>query len=225
MKKILVIVLSALILLGGGGFATWYFLIRSDPEPRAKIERTTVVEGGALDGTYQLAAGGADSFVGYRVQETFAAAVIESTATGRTAQVQGSLSIQGATIDSVDFTADLRTLTSDREQRDSKIRTDGLESDRFPDATFKLTKPIQLDQVPAAGETVTATATGDFTLHGVTRSVQIPVEGRWDGARLQVVGNLPILFSDYDIKAPNIGGFVSVRDEGEMEFQLFLERS
>ena len=51
-----------------------------------------------------------------------------------------------------------------------------------------LTEPITLAAVPAAGETITAEATGDFTLHGVTKQVTIPLEGRWDGKQVQVVG-------------------------------------
>ena len=54
-----------------------------------------------------------------------------------------------------------------------------------------LTEPITLSTVPAAGETITAEATGDFTLHGVTKKVTISLEGRWDGKDVQVVGNLP----------------------------------
>jgi hypothetical protein len=81
---------------------------------------------------------------------------------------------------------------------------------------------METDTMPKRGETIEATAVGDFTLHGVTRRVRIPVEGRWDGTSIQVVGNLPIVFADYDMDAPNVGGFVSVRDEGEMEFQLFF---
>ena len=31
----------------------------------------------------------------------------------------------------------------------------------------------------------------------------VPLEGRWDGKRVQVVGTLPIVFGDYDITAPS----------------------
>jgi hypothetical protein len=51
------------------------------------------------------------------------------------------------------------------------------------------------------------------------------MEGRWDGRRIQVVGRLPIVFADYRIDPPNIGGFVTVEDRGEMELQLFFVRA
>ena len=82
----------------------------------------------------------------------------------------GTLKIDGTTISDVSVTADLRTLKSDKEMRDNRIHSIGLESDKFPEAKFVLTEPIELAAVPAAGETVKADATGDFTLHGVTRT-------------------------------------------------------
>ena len=67
--------------------------------------------------------------------------------------------------------------------------------------------------------------TGDFTLHGVTKKVTIPLEGRWDGKDVQVVGTLPIVFGDYSITAPTAPVVASVDDHGEMEFQLFFDAS
>lgn len=220
MKKLLTIVLGVVIVLGVGGFAVYWFVLKSDPDPRAKIEKTKVVEGRrSLDGTYDVAAGG-KSFVGYRVQENLLG--VNQTATGRTSDVEGKLTITGTTIDPVEITADLQTLKSDEDRRDNAIRNDGLETDRFPEGKFVLTEPIRLDAVPAAGETVKVTARGDFTIHGVTKSVEVPLEGRWDGEQVQVVGSLPIAFADYDMEAPSRAGFVSVEDKGEMEFQIFF---
>ncbi len=222
--KILIGVVAAVVVLAGGLFAAYKIFWESDPEPRAEIERTDVTEGTELDGTYTLTSGDPSGFVGYRATEQFAVAVVESTATGRTSDVTGSFTITGNTVNDVQVTANLQTLKSDREMRDNRIRTLGLESDQFPEATFVLTKPIELPAEPELGRTVDATAVGDFTLHGVTKRVRIPLEGRWDGTAIQVVGTLPVVFSDYDMDAPNVAGFVSVRDEAEMEFQLFFRR-
>jgi polyisoprenoid-binding protein YceI len=224
-KRLLVLAATLIVALSTVGFAGWYFLLRSDAAPRAAIVQTRVVRGGALDGTWSVAPGAAGSFVGYRVEEQFAFSVAASTATGRTSDVRGSLSITGATVHAATITANLRTLRSDRASRDVQIRSTGLESDRFPLATLVLAQPIRLGALPTPGSTVAATAAGDFTLHGVRRRVHLPVEGRWDGTRVQVVGHLPVVFGDYRIRAPSIGGFVSVSDHGEMEFQVFFTKS
>jgi polyisoprenoid-binding protein YceI len=218
-----------LVLVVALGFAGWYFFLKTDPEPRATITETPVVTDGAAaagpDGTWTVAPGTAENFVGYRVTEKLFANISQSEATGRTDQVTASMTIDGTTVSDVTITADLRDLTSDNSFRDGRIKSEGLESDRFPEATFVLTSPITLGEVPAAGETVEVEATGDFTLHGVTRSVTIPLEGRWDGTQVQVVGSLPIAFGDYGISAPTAPAVASVDDHGEMELHLFFQQS
>jgi polyisoprenoid-binding protein YceI len=226
LTKILIASAVAVVLLVvGGGFAVYKIFIESDPEPPAKITKTTTVEGGALDGTYRVGPGDTNSFVGYRVQEQLVGGVVEQTATGRTSDITGSFTITDRTVQDVTVTADLRTLTSDRTQRDDAIKDRGLESNRFPEAKFVLSEPIERPTVPAVGETVTATARGEFTLHGVTKQVEIPLEGRWDGRDVQVVGRLHIVFSDYGIQAPTSPVVASIDDEGEMEFQVFFRRA
>jgi polyisoprenoid-binding protein YceI len=228
-----VVVLVALAVAG------WYFFLRTDPEPRAAITETPVVTGAtavpgsagsgtaasALDGTYTVTPGGTDDFVGYRVTEKLVANVVQSTATGRTNDVTAAMTVRGTTVSDVTVTADLRSLTSDSSLRDGRIRDQGLESNRFPQAKFVLTTPIQLPKQPAAGETVTADATGDFTLHGVTKRVTVSMQGRWDGKVVQVVGSMPITFGDYGIRAPGSPLVASIDDHGEMELKLFFQKS
>ena len=110
------------------------------------------------------------------------------------------------------------------QQRDQRLRNSGIESDRYPQAKFVLAQPITLASTPTVGQTITADAVGDFTLHGVTKRVTISIEGRWDGAVVQVVGHLPIVFGDYNITAPSSPLVASVDDHGEMEFQLFFRK-
>ncbi|HMG25411.1 MAG TPA: YceI family protein [Acidimicrobiia bacterium] len=223
--KILIGVGVVLVVLAGLAVGGWYFFLKSDPEPPAKITKTTTVGGGTLDGTYRVAPGDPNSFVGYRAQEELAAVGFESTATGRTDEINGSFTIDGMTVKNVSVDASLLSLKSDRDMRDNRIKTLGLESEKFPQSKFVLTEPISFQSVPQAGQTVRATAKGNFTLHGVTRRVSIPLEGRWDGRDIQVVGSLDIRFADYQIEAPNIAGFVSVKDQGVMEFQIFFRKT
>jgi polyisoprenoid-binding protein YceI len=225
LTKILIGVGAGVVVLAVLAFVGFKLFIESDPKPPAKITKTTTVGGGQLDGTYRAAPGDPNSFVGYRVQEQLVSGVVEQTATGRTGDVTGSFTITGTTVQDVTVTADLRTLTSDRDQRDNAIKDRGLESNRFPEAKFVLTEPIDRQEVPEVGETVTATARGDFMLHGVTKRVEIPLEGRWDGRDVQVVGRLHIVFSDYGIQAPTSPVVASIDDEGEMEFQIFFRKA
>ena len=177
---------------------------------------------GRLEGSWELTTG--DSFVGYRVREQLAILPAPSDAVGRTAAVDGGLDISGLEISRVDVTADLTQLTSDRSMRDERIHSVGLETDAFPDATFALTEPITFEAQPVDGETISAGATGELTLHGVTNTVCVPVEATLTHNAIQVRGSVGVAFADYDIEAPNVG-FVTTEDHGTIEFQLNFARS
>jgi polyisoprenoid-binding protein YceI len=227
-----------LVVVVGLAFAGWYFFLKTDPEPRAAIEETPIVttttvagqdssssSASGLDGTWTVKPRNTQNFVGYRVTEKLVANISESEATGRTDNVTASMKIDGTTVSDVTVTADLRDLQSDNSFRDGRIRSEGLESDEFPEAKFVLTEPITLTAVPAAGETITTEAKGKFTLHGVTKEVTISLEGRYDGKQVQVVGNMPIAFDDYGVSAPSAPAVASVDDHGEVELQLFFDKS
>ena len=176
-----------------------------------------------LVGTWTVIADGR-SFAGYRVQEELGG-IGTNTAAGRTTNVSGTLTFDGAAITAVDIEVDLTTLQSDDSRRDGALRGRGLEWGTFPTATFTLTAPIRIDAVPEEGEPRAFTATGAFTLHGVTQEVHIALEGQRIGDVVAVVGSLDIQFADYDIVAPTAFVVVSIEDHGVMEFQLLFGRA
>jgi polyisoprenoid-binding protein YceI len=218
--------LVVVVAVGVGAAALWWFVLRSDAAPKPTIESTAVVAGGTPDGTWRLTPDDdAGSFVQYRVQEQLGGDLVESTATGRTTDVEGSLTISGQTVPAAEIQANLAALTSDRDRRDQALRTRGLQTDEFPHATFRLTRPIPLPAAPVAGRRVALDATGDLTLHGITRRVTVPLQARWDGRTVQVVGELPVTFAQYGITPPDIAGFVTVKGEGTIELKLFFTKS
>jgi polyisoprenoid-binding protein YceI len=164
------------------------------------------------------------SFVGYRVQEQLAS-IGANTAVGRTPDVEGSMTIEGNSVTAAEFKADLTTLKSDDDRRDGQLRRQGIQTSQFPTATFKLAQPIDFASVPADGQTVDLTATGDFTLHGVTKSVEIPLQAKRSDDVIVVTGSLPVAFADYDITKPNSFVVLTIDDHGTMEFQLLFTKA
>ncbi len=239
MRRLVKWLVLGVVIVAVLGFAGWYFFLKTDPAPRAAIKDTPIVTtttvagqapaaGSGLDGTWTVSPSSCslpDCFVGYRVTEKLFANISDTEATGRTDSVNATMKIDGTTVTDVTVSADLRNLTSDNNFRDGRIRSEGLESDKYPEAKFVLSEPITLAAVPAAGETVKTEAKGKFTLHGVTKDVTISLEGRWDGKQVQVVGTMPIAFSDYGITAPTAPAVASVDDHDEMEMALFFDRS
>jgi polyisoprenoid-binding protein YceI len=96
-----------------------------------------------------------------------------------------------------------------------------LETSQFPDATFELTKPITLPSDGADGKEMTVTATGNLTLHGVTKPVTTEITARRTGNTIEASGAIPIKFSDYEINDPS-GGPAQVGDNGSLEYLIVL---
>ncbi len=104
------------------------------------------------------------------------------------------------------------------------MRNQALETAQFPEATFTLTTPIELDAVPAEGVAIQTTATGELTIHGVTQSVDFPLEAQLVGDSIVVIGQLPMLLADYDIAAPSAPIVASVADNAVLELSIVLSK-
>ena len=176
---------------------------------------------GELTGVWTLSDRG-ESFAGYRVREELAT-VGATTAVGRSSAISASLQFDGSAITAVDVEVDMTQLRSDQSRRDGALRQQAIETNTYPTSSFALTEPIPLDGVPAEGETISVTAVGDLTLHGVTRQVEIPLEGQLTDGLVVVIASIEIVFADYDIEKPRAGIVISVEDRGIMEFQLVFE--
>ena len=131
----------------------------------------------------------------------------------------------GAQLTEGSITVDTTTIASDESRRDNRMRSEGLQTDQFPTATFVITEAVDVPAAALAGTATDVTLTGDLTLHGVTRSVAIPAQAQLIDGQIQVVGSLPISLADYEIVAPNVGGFIiSIADEGALEFLLVFAK-
>ena len=129
------------------------------------------------------------STVGYRVKEVLFGQ--SNTAVGRTSSVTGQFAASGTSINSGTFTVDMTSVTSDKSMRDRQFQGRIMETSTYPTATFELTKPIDLGSVPADGVTKTVSATGKLTLHGVTKTVTIPLTARRSANSIEVSGPAP----------------------------------
>jgi polyisoprenoid-binding protein YceI len=99
-----------------------------------------------------------------------------------------------------------------------------LETSKFPEATFKLTSPVDLGGTPVTGKEYKVPASGDLTLHGVTKPVEMELTARWNGDSIDVLGRLPVQFADYDIAKPSVP-ILSTDDHGILEVKLTFERA
>jgi polyisoprenoid-binding protein YceI len=194
---------AAVAIVAVGAFLYW---TRDTSDPELTLTDSADGTGEAVDadrlaGTWTVVPGpdGEATVAGYRVEEVFAAGAREATANGRTSEVEGSLTVdEDGTVTQGTFTVDVSTLRSDEGRRDDAIRTRGLETDTFPEATFTLTEPVELPDL-RDGVAVEVPATGELTLRDRTNPVTIDLTVRAEGDRATIQGSAPVTFTDYGI--------------------------
>lgn len=188
-------------------------------EPAASATTATPSTTGDVSGVWNISQ---DSTLGYRVSEVLGG--VDTEGAGRTNQVTGTLTIEGTAATAAEFTVDMASITSDSDRRDGQFRDRIMSTNDFPTSTFVLTAPIEFGTIPPEGEQITASATGDLTLRGVTRSVTFEVTAQIENGRIGVLGSIPVLFSDYEIPDPS-NGFAVVKDNGLLEFVLVFDKA
>jgi polyisoprenoid-binding protein YceI len=206
---------------------------RGSSEERLTLTPAEDTESSSAGVTADTAAGRwsavAGSEAGYRVREKLSRLPAKSDAVGRTTAVSGGMTVaaRGDQLVARDLRVevDVSKLQSDEARRDNRIRTDGLETDRFRTATFVSSGEVVAPADATSGKAFTADVTGDLTLHGVTRQVTIPVEARLDGGNLQVVGSYKFPMSMFEIDPPNVGGIVTVDPDATLEFKIVMTKS
>jgi polyisoprenoid-binding protein YceI len=171
----------------------------------------------SLDGTWNVGSG---SQAGYRVQEVLVGQ--NATAVGRTSKVWGSMTISGSTVTKGSFMVDMASVVSDQSQRNARFDGPIMDVNQFPTATLTLSAPIDLGTIPADGVVEHYNAVGDLDMHGVTKSVSFPVTAERVGSGIDVLADLPITFSEWNIANPSIGGFVTTANSGTLEVLLHL---
>ncbi len=230
-RTLIAAIVAGALVLGAAGVGILYFVVFAGSSPK-KLALSSPAPSTSASASTSAGAGtwtvGTGSQAGYRVREKLASFSAPSDAVGRTSAVTGTLTLtqaaSGSTVTAATFTVDVTKLTSDQSRRDQRIHSQGLESDRYPTATFTLTSPIAVPADAAGGQIIKVSATGDLTIHGVTKSVTIPIDARLNGSKIELVGAITFPFSQFAMTPPSIGGFVSVENNATMEFQLLMTR-
>ncbi len=246
MKKLLLIGIAVLVIAGG---ATMFVLDntlfapvavstavpvapalaaptqQAEPAPPAATgaEETTSepVETGSVDAIlYQIDPN--QSEVRYEVGETFFQDNRFALAVGTTQSIAGELLIdfeQPSNTQIGDIVIDVSQFTSDESRRDNFIRNNGLESARYPLATFS---PQLIEGLPAQitdGDSVSFALTGDLTVKETTRSVTWDVTLTLEGDRIVGAASTGISMSDFGV-GPIQLAFLATEDQVNLFFDF-----
>lgn len=169
-----------------------------------------------------------ESPVTYRVGEVFFDKGNQfNVAVGTTNAVQGEVLIDrvnprrsrvGA------ITVDISQFTSDRPRRDNAIRTDWLESQRYPMAVFTPTGIEGLPDTYTPGQEIPVQISGTLKIREVTRPSTFAVKLRLDGNTLTGEATTMILMTDFGFEPPSILGILKAQNEVKLEFHFVARR-
>ncbi|SRR5712691_4457255 len=156
----------------------------------------------------------ADSFVVDKMhsEADFQVRHLVSRVSGRFDEFSGKISVDRAkpSESSVEFTIKTASINTGVVDRDNDLRSAHFfEVDKYPEITFKSTR------IQPSGKKDVYDVTGTFTMHGVTKTITLPVEflgfikDPWGGERAGFTTHLVVNRKDYGInwnKALDAGG-------------------
>ncbi len=241
MSRILAIVGIAAVAVVAA-VAGWWFLIREDAEPKTNSQTisdelktavaTSVADTPAATGETPAASADGLAFVivpeqseaTYLAGETLANVGLPSKAEGVTQEIAGTLYLtaDGYALDPANetkVTVQLANLKTDEDRRDNRVR-EALDVANFPEATFVATSVSEIDESIPLDQERTFQMTGIMTLHGVEKEVTWEVKARREGDIMTALATINILYADFGITPPNIGGFVSVEDNVTLQMDI-----
>jgi polyisoprenoid-binding protein YceI len=232
MKRALLVVISALVVLVGG-VIIWFYTSTNIEDP---VEVTAPPVTQAPDTTVATSTGTGDDPAGNGGQNGTTGSVFEltdaSTVTFELDEVlRGSPMTVVATnsevaaqiaLDPSDLSRTqigtvvigAQTFETDSSNRNRAIRGPILDSQQFPTITFAPTGIDGLSGSAVVGELLEFTVTGDLTIRDVTRSVTFAVSASLpDEATIEGTAESTVSREDFELSIPSVASVANVSDE------------
>jgi len=208
----------ALVILAAGGLSLAAHLTTA-PAPLALPGDAGTASGSAsgqaaVDGVWSAGPG---SIVGWRAQQELLGQ--QSTLSGRTGKVWGSLTISDGSVSQGTFTVDMAALTSSLSKTTQSSVFD-VKAD--PVGTLVLTAPIAIGSVPADARVEHFPAAAVLTLHGVSRPVTFTASVERVGNSICVLADISLAFGAWNISVQGVPWLADIQSPGTIELLLDL---
>lgn len=190
--------------------------------PTGEVGKAVIAEMPEGAVTYVVAS--EESLASYTVEEELAGQG-DVTAVGTTTAVVGEIVLDAAgnPLAGSRIDIDLRTLQTDETRRDNYLRTNSLESDAFPLATFVVTRIDDWSAPLAEGETTTFDMVGDLTVHGVTKEVVWESTATIAEDVITGTATVEVEMGDFDIEKPSVGIVLSLDETVKLDLAITAE--
>ena len=135
----------------------------------------------------------------------------------------GQADISDSTLKTAAVTVDMDELTTDKKVRDQNMKSKLFETQLFPEASFELTEPASLADVPDDGTIGTVKLTGDLTIKDETHEVSQDFDVLRDGDNIVIGGTVPINRLDYGVETPEMLA-AKVEEKGEVNLRISFKK-
>ncbi|MDF2628497.1 MAG: hypothetical protein K0R39_2328 [Symbiobacteriaceae bacterium] len=203
-KLLLVGLLAAAVMAGCGGK-------KDDTTPTAAAPQqqtnTPAPAANAPDGKFAVVQ--AESNAQYSVKEIFLTDNLNNTAVGKTNVITGEIVLSKGVIQP--------------SQRDNKMKTDGLESNKFKTAEFSITGVEGTAPVLGATE-ASFKLKGKLLVHGVEKDVVWDAKWKLDGDKVKLDATINFAMADFNITPPNILNMIKVDENVQLDVSLVAKK-
>jgi polyisoprenoid-binding protein YceI len=159
----------------------------------------------------------------YRVREMLFGKDFPNDAIGRTTDITGGLTVDPTTGkivgDGSQITINVSKMASDQPRRDKVIRTQSIQTDKYPTVVLVPKTFIGLTARPGAAP-LSFDFIGDLTVHGTTRSTKWNVTAHSDGEDILGTARTAFTFADFSFEKPHSAMALSVEDTIKLEYDF-----
>ncbi len=143
---------------------------------------------------------------------------------GTSYEVNGFVTVTNKTLTTGKVEVNLEALQSDTDKRDSNVRRTILETDKYPLASFEITKPADVSQLPADGTPGKVELTGNLTIHGQTQELTHTFDAVRDENAVIVSGTVPLRRMDFGVTSYEFLA-AKIAELGELNIRIYFEKS
>ena len=147
----------------------------------------------------------------------------ERVTSGSTGYVTGEAEISDSTLNSAMIEVDMNELSTDRDVRDVNMKDKLFETSKFPTATFALTEPVDVSQLPEDGTAGLIDVTGELTIKDHTELVDAQFQALRDGEMLIVSGEVEINREDFGVHSPDLIA-AKIAENGTVDIRLSFSK-
>lgn len=147
----------------------------------------------------------------------------ERVTSGSTGYVTGEAEISDSTLNSAMIEVDMNELSTDRDVRDVNMKDKLFETSKFPTATFALTEPVDVSQLPEDGTAGLIDVTGKLTIKDHTELVDAQFQALRDGEMLIVSGEVEVNREDFGVHSPDLIA-AKIAETGTVDIRLSFSK-